>query len=50
MDIVIPSDRGKADNPYPEERPFGRVSKDEARVSASWFKTRAKSALLTMRV
>jgi hypothetical protein len=39
----------KVDNPHPEERPFGRVSKDEARISASWFETRAKCALLTMR-
>jgi len=50
MDIVIPSDRGKADNPYPEEWPFGRVSKDEARVPASWFETHTKRALLTSRV
>jgi hypothetical protein len=33
--------------PHPEERPFGRVSKDEARTVASWFETRF--ALLTMR-
>ena len=32
--------------PHPEERPFGRVSKDEAR--ASWFET-ALARLLTMR-
>jgi hypothetical protein len=32
--------------PYPEERPLGRVSKDEA---ASWFETR-EDALLTMRI
>jgi len=31
--------------PHPEERPLGRVSKDEA---VSWFETR-EDALLTMR-
>jgi uncharacterized surface protein with fasciclin (FAS1) repeats len=35
--------------PHPEERPLGRVSKDEEFTAASWFETRAKSALLTMR-
>jgi hypothetical protein len=29
--------------------PLGRVSKDEKYTSLSWFETRAKSALLTMR-
>jgi hypothetical protein len=48
MDIVIPADGGK-DNPHPEERPLGRVSKDAARISASWFETRANCARLTMR-
>jgi hypothetical protein len=33
--------------PHPEERPFGRVSKDEE-CGASWFETR-EDALLTMR-
>jgi len=33
--------------PHPEERPFGRVSKDVPR--ASWFET-AQERLLTMRV
>jgi hypothetical protein len=33
--------------PHPEERPFGRVSKDVPR--ASWFET-AQVRLLTMRV
>jgi hypothetical protein len=32
-------------SPHPEERPFGRVSKDE---EVSWFETR-EDALLTMR-
>jgi len=32
--------------PYPEERPLGRVSKDEV---ASWFETR-EDALLTTRI
>jgi hypothetical protein len=35
--------------PHPEERRLRRVSKDEVRMSASWFETHAKSALLTMR-
>jgi hypothetical protein len=33
--------------PHPEERPLGRVSKDES--SSPWFETR-ENALLTMRV
>jgi hypothetical protein len=40
---------GKVDDPHPEERLFGRVSKDEAHISASWFETRARCALLTVR-
>jgi len=40
---------GKVDGSHPEERLFGRVSKDEASISASWFETRAKCALLIMR-
>jgi hypothetical protein len=40
---------GKVDSSRPEERLFGRVSKDEARISASWFETRARCALLTVR-
>jgi hypothetical protein len=35
-------------DPYPEERPLGRVSKDDEAV-VSWFETR-EDALLTMRV
>jgi hypothetical protein len=34
--------------PHPEERPLGRVSKDENYIG-SWFETR-EDALLTMRV
>src|SRR6476469_5956589 len=34
--------------PHPEERPLGRVSKDEAKVGASWFET-PLARLLTMR-
>jgi hypothetical protein len=33
-------------SPHPEERPLGRVSKDEA---SSWFETALKKRLLTMR-
>jgi hypothetical protein len=36
-------------SPHPEERPFGRVSKDEGPSVASWFET-AQERLLTMRV
>jgi hypothetical protein len=35
-------------SPHPEERPFGRVSKDEGPSVASWFKTAQER--LTMRV
>jgi len=35
-------------SPHPEERPLGRVSKDEAGSGASWFET-AQERLLTMR-
>jgi hypothetical protein len=35
-------------DPHPEERPLGRVSKDEKRIG-SWFETR-EDALLTMRI
>src|SRR5882757_1579463 len=37
-----------APTPHPEERPLGRVSKDEGPTVASWFETR-EEALLTMR-
>jgi hypothetical protein len=42
-------------NPHPEERPVGRVSKDEVTARASWFETPrlrplGYSGLLTMRV
>jgi hypothetical protein len=40
---------GEKGIPHPEERPFGRVSKDELIVRPS-FETRAKSALLRMRL
>src|ERR1700730_6503799 len=36
------------EGPHPEERPLGRVSKDEKRIG-SWFETR-EDALLTMRI
>jgi hypothetical protein len=36
------------ENPRPEERPLGRVSKDEGRIVASSFET-AQVRLLTMR-
>jgi hypothetical protein len=55
MAIEIPRDGVKVAvtrrvfKPHPEKRRLRRVSKDEARMSASWFETRAKSALLTMR-
>jgi hypothetical protein len=55
MVIEIPRDGVKVAaarrvfKPHPEERRLRRVSKDEARRSALWFETRAKSALLTMR-
>jgi hypothetical protein len=39
----------KKDTPHPEERPLGRVSKDELIVQPS-FETLAKSALFRMRV
>jgi hypothetical protein len=34
--------------PHPEERPLGRVSKDEKHILSSWFET-APVRLLTMR-
>jgi hypothetical protein len=39
--------QGNQRYPHPEERPLGRVSKDE-RCMMSWFETR-QEALLTMR-
>jgi hypothetical protein len=39
----------KTNDPHPEERRFGRVSKDAGPYVASWFET-AQERLLTMRV
>ena len=38
-------------DPHPEERPLGRVSKeDRERVARPWFETPARGGLLTMRL
>jgi hypothetical protein len=49
MVIRLPWAFKQALSPHPEERPLGRVSKDEV-DDRSWFETRAKGALLAMRL
>src|SRR6202042_1052237 len=46
--LPITPDASDFNPPHPEERPPGRVSKDEPHILTSWFET-AQARLLTMR-